>query len=1055
MKLFVKLLEARNLKPADRAYAQLKLGSSKRKSSISPSGAQNPYWFEDFSFDVVDLGAELSISIWTQDRLSDVFHGRLRLPVAVVLSAERQAIPSSWYPLQKRSSKSKTSTPGELRISFSLAARSPSSPRAFLGHQLSDASSSSSVTSTSEHSYLFHNGSSVSVQSENSTNLHDEASSGAPSSSSFLYGIVAWFSSKVGWSLANLLVAWLSSRGIWFRPNTNKIETDKVETFEEVAENLLNEDDGSVLLSFFEDDGISVPSSLEDMPTPLGRGVLLSDTYLVSTKALNRILFGPESQFLKDLNELQKTTNLVEKPWRKGEDNLPKRVITYVKAATKLVSSVKATEEQNYSRVSEKGFVVDVSAITPDVPYGSTFKVSLQYCIFAGPNTSTGEKTALLRVSWDLNFLTSTMMKGFIEKGARQGLQESYKQYAQVLEKYAKPHQESLLAGDEIQNEEPVQQKRDDVDVLTQKNDWQLAREYFCSLRVCITLLSIFLVLAHIYRRSCAKSGLEVWKLDLPDTLSELILSALLGAQIQLVIGLARNFLRARLHSGSDYGARAKGNGWVLAVTLVEAQNLPAATEAGVPDPYVVFTCVGRTRTSSVKLQKPSPEWEEVFEFEPMEEAPSTMRVDVFDFEGPFTEAESVGHAEINFLKQKPEDLADLWIPLQGNNGRTLGSKVHLRIILATTKESHNAVQYIEKVEKEVGWKITRRTFVKNTSFQKLFTLPSEEFLVNNFSCSLKRKFLLQGRLFVSPRVLAFYSNIFGHKTRFVLLWEDIEEIKETSPSLGSSTILVFTKKCRAMDAQHGAKSVDAMGRFKFQFQAFIHYKLAFRTVKALWKYRTFSLEKRMEMIADIEQKDDALEPVHGQADASETFLGVDEANLEEVYSTELPLSVSCMVQMYEKENLEEKIAEKAGWLEYCPTPWESMGEEGVQQRQISFKLSKQISLFGTNVTCIQQKTHRNDGHACYVDEVLTLHDVPFGDYFQIRVRKEIEDVSLSPPASSCKVLVGVAWQKSTVLQCSISKNIFQRFTKHLQDILDISVREILELSDESCASKQ
>lgn len=96
----------------------------------------------------------------------------------------------------------------------------------------------------------------------------------------------------------------------------------------------------------------------------------------------------------------------------------------------------------------------------------------------------------------------------------------------------------------------------------------------------------------------------------------------------------------------------------------------------------------------------------EVFEFEPMEEAPSTMRVDVFDFEGPFTEAESVGHAEINFLKQKPEDLADLWIPLQGNNGRTLGSKVHLRIILATTKESHNAVQYIEKVEKEVGWKV-------------------------------------------------------------------------------------------------------------------------------------------------------------------------------------------------------------------------------------------------------------------------------------------------------------------------------------------------------------
>jgi hypothetical protein len=33
---------------------------------------------------------------------------------------------------------------------------------------------------------------------------------------------------------------------------------------------------------------------------------------------------------------------------------------------------------------------------------------------------------------------------------------------------------------------------------------------------------------------------------------------------------------------------------------------------------------------------------------------------------------------------------------------------------------------------------------MKNASFQRLFALPSEEFLVNDFSCSLKRKILLQ-----------------------------------------------------------------------------------------------------------------------------------------------------------------------------------------------------------------------------------------------------------------------------------------------------------------------
>lgn len=1039
MKLLVQLLEARNLKPAPcQAYALLKLGKSKHKSTVSPSGSPNPYWFQDFTFDVVDLGAELSISICIVDRLKEVFHGRLRLPVEDILSAENRAIPSAWYTLQKRSSRSKTSSSGELRVSLSLIGGSLSLPRAYLQHQSSDASSSASFTSNSEHPYLSRNDSSVSDDETSRTNP-------SSTSASFFHSILAWFLSKIRWFLPSLLVAWLSSRGILSDSNTNKIEADTINTGEEIAETLPAEDEDDSLHSFFDDDGSTISSSQEDLPSPLERGILLSETYLKSAKALNKILFGPESQFLSELIELQKTTNLMEKPWRKAENNLPQRVITYIKAATKLVKSVQATEEQKYARADEKGFVVNVTAITRDVPYGSTFNVVLQYCIFAGSNTSTGEKTSLLRVSWDLHFLSNPLMKTFIEKGARQGLQESYKQYAEVLEKHAKPQGELSVA------EESVHEKSADADELTRKSDWQLAREYFFSVRVGLTLLSVFLVLAHICTRLYSKDGLEVWNLDLPDTFSELILSALLGAQIQSIIGMARNFLRARLHSGSDYEGREKGNGWVLAVTLVEAQKLPAFPEGAVPDPYVVFTCVGRTRTSSVKLQKSSPEWEERFEFEPMEVAPSTMRVDVFHFEGPFTEAESIGSTEINFLKQKREDLADLWVPLQTKECRALASKIHLRIVLATTKEANNAVDFIEKVEKEVGLKLTRRTFVKNASFQKMFTLPSEEFLVNNFSCSLKRKFLVQGRLFLSPRVLAFYSSTFGHKTRFVILWEDIDEIKEASPSISMSfspLMLIYTKRGRAVDSQHGAKTVDAMGRFKFQFQAFIYYKLAFKTVKALWKYRTFGLEKRMEMIADIEQKDNALETVHEHLDLADNFLGMDEANLEEVYSTELPLSVSCMVQMYEEENLDEKIAEKAGWLEYCPTPWEIVSEEGVRQRQISFRLSKQISLFETYVTCIQQKSQQNEGHTC-IDEMLTLHDVPFGDYFQIRVRKEIEDVSRTPPASSCTVLVGIAWQKSTMLQSSISNNIFQRYTKHLKDIIDISVREILERSDE------
>ena len=55
---------------------------------------------------------------------------------------------------------------------------------------------------------------------------------------------------------------------------------------------------------------------------------------------------------------------------------------------------------------------------------------------------------------------------------------------------------------------------------------------------------------------------------------------------------------------------KAKGNGWLLSITLVGARNLPASKEAGVSDPYVVFTCSGKARTSSVKLQTSNPDWE-------------------------------------------------------------------------------------------------------------------------------------------------------------------------------------------------------------------------------------------------------------------------------------------------------------------------------------------------------------------------------------------------------------------------------------------------------------
>ena len=39
---------------------------------------------------------------------------------------------------------------------------------------------------------------------------------------------------------------------------------------------------------------------------------------------------------------------------------------------------------------------------------------------------------------------------------------------------------------------------------------------------------------------------------------------------------------------------------------------------------------------------------------------------------------------------------------------------------------------------------VVKRSAQKNGSFQKLFALPAEEFLINDFACAAKRKILIQ-----------------------------------------------------------------------------------------------------------------------------------------------------------------------------------------------------------------------------------------------------------------------------------------------------------------------
>lgn len=284
--------------------------------------------------------------------------------------------------------------------------------------------------------------------------------------------------------------------------------------------------------------------SKQEMPENLSGGILVDQIYLVSPYDLNAFLFAPNSQFRRDLAELQGTTNVQEGPWtwKSGDMSCLARVVTYTKAATKLVKAVKATEEQSYIRVSKEEFAVLVNVSTPEVPYGNSFRIELLHKIMPGKEPSSEEKSSHLVVSWGIVFLQSTMMKGIIEGGARQGLQESFEQFSNLLAQSFKKLDSSNLSDKEqvlatLQTEE--------------LSNWRLAMKYFCNFTVVSTIIMFLYVLVHILR--CGPNeirGLEFKGFELPDSFGELITSGILVIQLQRVYNMVFHFVQARFQMG-------------------------------------------------------------------------------------------------------------------------------------------------------------------------------------------------------------------------------------------------------------------------------------------------------------------------------------------------------------------------------------------------------------------------------------------------------------------------------------------------------------------------
>ncbi|KAI4971410.1 hypothetical protein ZWY2020_002324 [Hordeum vulgare] len=1057
MKLLVRVVEARgllavHLNGSSDPFVKLQLGKRRAKTAVIKKTLA-PVWDEEFSFLVGDAAEDLSVSVLNEDKyFTNDLLGKVKVPLSKVMEAEDLSLGTAWYQLQPKSKKSKKKERGEICLRISLSTRAHVSEESHnLPHPTSDGIASSSDRSigykdaplSTSNSYIDMSAlASLDPSSQGSMEQSGDGAVDQPPRTSIDHAVTEPGTTVGNDAMVNTSsVVEVLSRYFFGKP----VDTAAPSLVASDAESVVEQSEEPKVCSEGRESPANVTASESnldellkimeskdqgcEMPAKLANGVLVDESYVIAPAGLNSLLFSPNSDFWPAVAELQGTSGFQIEPWKiDSNDGCLRRTLSYIKAASKLVKACKATEEQKYLKAAGNSFAVFSIVSTPDVPCGTCFKIEILYCITPGPQLSSEEQTAHLTVSWRINFVQSTMIKGMIENGAKQGMSEGYAQFSEVLSQRFKVAE----LDDANSNKAKIL-----ASLHTHKEpSWRLIVRFLGNFTFIFSVIIGLYVIAHLHlSRPKALNGLEYFGIDLPDSIGEVVVCAVLILQGQTILKVIKRFLNAWKQRGSDHGVKAHGDGWLLTVALIEGTGIISAGSSQLFDLYAVFTCNTKRKTSSIKFHTSDPKWNEIFEFDAMDDPPSRMEVAIHD-SNQLDEA-PICHAELNFLKSNLSDLTDIWVPLDGKCDPASNPKLHLRIFLNNSRGTEVVLNYLSKMGNEVGKKINLRSAQTNLAFRKLFNLPPEEFLIDDFTCHLKRKMPLQGRIFFSPRIIGFYSNIFGHKTKFFFLWDDVDDIQVIPPtlSIGSPSLMVILRKDRGSEAKNGAKATDHHGRLKFHFQSFVSFNDAHRIIMGIWKMRSPGQEQKGEVIEESEPKELL-------AEECGSLFTHEDVKMSEIFSSVLSVDVESLMEMFSGGQLEHKVMQKTGCLDYSSTEWEHVNRN-IYKRQISYKFDKALSRYGGEASTTQQKYALVNQEGWTIEELMTLQGVLLGDYFNLQLKYHMANIPSKPNTCSVQVLLGIAWLKSTKQQKKITKNIMSNTSNRLKELFSEVVKDL------------
>lgn len=299
---------------------------------------------------------------------------------------------------------------------------------------------------------------------------------------------------------------------------------------------------------------------------------------------------------------------------------------------------------------------------------------------------------------------------------------------------------------------------------------------------------------------------------------------------------------------------------------------------------------------------------------------------------------------------------------------------------------------------------------------RNLFSLNEDEDILDDFSCALKKKIFIHGRLFCTDNYLCFYANILGFKTKQVIPFKEVIMVKRNKGTI-SNTIEV---------ACNNKKS--------YFFGSFLRRNEAFQFIYSLWRNSGYCDEK-----AETGQWSDTEDPPQIDENAAEEdkeglmmLPQEDIGDAVESLKTILPVTPQKFFELFFAEKAAFSLSDFClgrGDTEFDCTSWAENEEVSGFSRELKFRTKINGPSIGPKTT----RVHRAQIYK-WVDGTLIVQtsskalDVPYCSYFLVEDTWKISPVGNEK--SMFRITFTINFLKSTMFRGTIESRTKQDVPK-------------------------